>query len=103
MPHVIAAPCVGKVETACVEVCPTDAIHGPVDVEEIRATRESGGQEAVLAKYGADIQLYIDPEECIDCGACAMECPNEAIFPIEELPAQWTAYADKAVDFYQKR
>jgi ferredoxin len=30
--------------------------------------------------------LYIDPDTCIDCGACIPECPYEAIFPEEEVP-----------------
>jgi ferredoxin len=30
--------------------------------------------------------LYIDPDTCIDCGACVPECPYEAIFPEEEVP-----------------
>ena len=34
----------------------------------------------------------IDPEECIDCGACEPECPVEAIFPEDALPAKWEAF-----------
>jgi NAD-dependent dihydropyrimidine dehydrogenase PreA subunit len=37
--------------------------------------------------------LYIDPDTCIDCGACVPECPYEAIFPEDEVP---TAYTMKA-------
>jgi ferredoxin len=47
--------------------------------------------------------LYIDPEECIDCGACIPECPVEAIFTQEEVPekkSEWVKYiqinADRA-------
>src|SRR5204862_384598 len=36
--------------------------------------------------------LIIDPEECIDCGACEPECPVEAIFPEDALPAKWEAF-----------
>jgi ferredoxin len=36
--------------------------------------------------------LYIDPTECIDCGACVPECPVDAIFRETELPTQWQAY-----------
>ena len=36
--------------------------------------------------------LYIDPDECIDCGACVPECPVEAIFPEEDVPAQWQGF-----------
>jgi ferredoxin len=35
--------------------------------------------------------LIIDPEECIDCGACEPECPVEAIFPEDALPDKWEA------------
>jgi ferredoxin len=38
------------------------------------------------------MQLYIDPEECIDCEACVLECPVEAIFHDTAIPAQWTAF-----------
>jgi ferredoxin len=51
-----------------VSVCPVDCIH-----EVAR-------------------MLVIDPIECIDCGACMPECPVEAIFPVEELPAEGTPY-----------
>ena len=33
--------------------------------------------------------LWIDPEECIDCGACVPECPEEAIFALEDLPEKY--------------
>jgi ferredoxin len=36
--------------------------------------------------------LIIDPEECIDCGACEPECPVEAIFPEDALPAKWEPF-----------
>src|SRR5947199_294209 len=36
--------------------------------------------------------LIIDPEECIDCGACEPECPVEAIFPEDALPQKWEAF-----------
>ena len=44
--------------------------------------------------------LYVDPDECIDCGACVPECPVEAIYDEYELPEdleKWTQInADKA-------
>jgi ferredoxin len=40
-------------------------------------------------------QLYIHPEECIDCGACVPECPVDAIFPDDEVPDKWKHFIDK--------
>ena len=80
MSYIIAEPCVGTCDTACVEVCPVDCIHGPND-------REGSGEEAKADGFNPDgLQLYINPEECIDCAACEPECPVEAIFSDDELP-----------------
>ena len=35
--------------------------------------------------------IYIDPDTCIDCGACVPECPYAAIFPEDEVPSAYTA------------
>jgi NAD-dependent dihydropyrimidine dehydrogenase PreA subunit len=53
---------------SCVDVCQVDCIHEAKRV------------------------LVIDPEECIDCGACEPECPVEAIFPEDALPEKWTPF-----------
>ena len=66
MAYIIAEPCVGTCDTACVEVCPVDCIHPTKDEWD-----EKGWDENNLD----DKLLYIDPEECIDCGACEPECP----------------------------
>ena len=42
--------------------------------------------------YEGEDQLYIKPEECIDCGACEPECPVEAIFPEDALPERWEPF-----------
>src|SRR5947207_2858653 len=39
-------------------------------------------------------QLYIDPVECIDCGACVPVCPVSAIFALDDLPEKWKQYAE---------
>ena len=83
MAYVIAEPCIDVLDISCVSVCPVDCIHY---VE------------------GTDRKLFIDPNECIDCGACEPECPVNAIFPEESLPPEWakftvidaTWYTDKA-------
>ena len=62
MTYIITEPCIDVRDKSCVEVCPVDCIHE------------------------ADRMLVIDPEECIDCGACEPECPVEAIFPEDAVP-----------------
>ncbi len=70
MPHVITRLCLR--DSGCVEVCPVDCIVGG------QPTAEWPG-------------FYIDPDNCIDCGACIPECPYEAIFPEDEVPSSYTA------------
>ena len=79
MTYVIAEPCVNVKDKACVEVCPVDCIHGEDD----------------------DPQLYINPQECIDCGACEPECPVEAIFEENALPAEWKQYIRINAKYYE--
>jgi len=76
MTYVITEPCIDVKDAACVEVCPCDCIH---------PTRDEPG-------YANALQLYIDPEECIDCGACEPECPVNAIFIEDDVPAEWERY-----------
>lgn len=84
MPHVIAEPCVGTKDTACVAVCPVDCIHPTKDE----------------AENGSADQLFIDPGTCIDCGLCVDECPVKAIFPEEDLPADWHSYIEKNANYF---
>jgi NAD-dependent dihydropyrimidine dehydrogenase PreA subunit len=46
-------------------------------------------------------QLYIDPEECIDCHACVPECPVEAIFMEDEVPEEWEHFIEINADYFQ--
>ena len=86
MSFIIAEPCVGTCDTACVEVGPVDCIHGPHDKEGV-------GAEAMVDGFDPDgLQLYINPDECIDCGACEPECPVEAIFDEPDVPEEWNEY-----------
>lgn len=96
MAFVIAEPCLGTCDTSCVEVCPVDCIHGPLPVDEIRQI-QLGDDEAKLA----DIQLFIDPDICIDCGACEPECPVEAIFEEWDVPDKWEEYIDHNAAFFE--
>ena len=80
MTYVIAEPCIGTKDTACVDVCPVDCIHEAAD--------------------GTSPMLYIDPVECIDCAACVPACPVEAIFAESDLPSQWNKYTQINADFF---
>jgi len=94
MTYIIADPCVGTCDTACVEVCPVDCIHGPDDPE-------GSGEEAKASGYDAtNKQLYINPEECIDCGACEPECPVDAIYDEDEVPDEYETSIDKNYSFF---
>ena len=46
--------------------------------------------------------LYIDNDTCIDCGLCVDECPVTAIFPQEDLPAEWSEFIEKNAAYYKK-
>jgi NAD-dependent dihydropyrimidine dehydrogenase PreA subunit len=66
--YVITAACIGEKDQSCLSVCPVDCIHETPDM------------------------LVIDPEECIDCGACEPECPVQAIYPGDAVPEQWRSF-----------
>jgi ferredoxin len=70
MAWVITRLCRDCVDQSCVDVCPVDCIY-----EYTGDDRDSFPN-----------QLYIDPEECINCGVCEPECPWEAIFEDEQVP-----------------
>ena len=84
MAYSICEPCIGVKDTACVTVCPVDCIH-PVPSAPAFVAAE---------------QLFIEPDECIDCGACVDACPVDAIFPNDEVPERWRdAIARNAAHF----
>ncbi|MET7479265.1 ferredoxin [Streptomyces sp. NPDC005648] len=75
MTYVIAKPCVDLKDRACVDECPVDCI------------------------YEGPRKMYINPDECVDCGACEPVCPVEAIFYEDAVPPEWDGYraADREV------
>ena len=76
MPYIIAEPCVGVCDTVYTQYCPVDCIHGPFKTNDC-------GDGAVEMKNGKELdglQLYIDPDECIDWWCSEPECPVEAIY-----------------------
>jgi NAD-dependent dihydropyrimidine dehydrogenase PreA subunit len=68
--YIIGRACLDVRDQSCVSVCPVDCIHD----------------------FGR--MMVIDPESCIDCGACEVECPVEAIRCADELPAGWEPFAE---------
>jgi NAD-dependent dihydropyrimidine dehydrogenase PreA subunit len=82
MTYIIAQACVDVLDQSCVSVCPVDCIH---------------------FEQGVDRMLYIDPDECIDCGACEPECPVSAIFPEDSLPADQSRYHEVNVLWFKDR
>ncbi len=98
MTYVITNPCVGTCDTACVDVCPTECIHGLIPLEEIRAVPVAD-RPRVFPKS----QLFIDPDECIDCGACLPECPVEAIYEVHSVPQAYEADIERNAEFFLKR
>lgn len=76
MPYIITEACINVKDRACVDVCPVDCIY-----------------------EGAD-QLYIHPDECIDCGACEPECPVSAIYSEEDVPDNLQPFIVKNRDVF---
>jgi NAD-dependent dihydropyrimidine dehydrogenase PreA subunit len=79
MACVIAEPCIGTKDTACVTVCPVDCIHPAPDA----------------ADFAAAEQLYIDAGDCICCSLCVAECPVSAIFDEADVPAEWAHFIER--------
>ena len=81
MSYFISSPCIGVKDAACVSACPVDCIHTTPEEE----------------------MYFIDPEECISCGACLPTCPVEAIYLIGDEPESETPYVQKNADFFLRR
>jgi NAD-dependent dihydropyrimidine dehydrogenase PreA subunit len=78
MTHVICQPCIGVKDKSCVDVCPVDCIHGAE----------------------TDTQLYINPNDCIDCTLCVDACPVDAIFALEDVPEQWKSFIEVNAKYF---
>ena len=72
MTYIVTETCVDLKDKSCIEVCPVDCIH---EADE-------------------DRMVYIDPDECIDCGACVDPCPVDAIYAEEDVPDTQVAFVD---------
>ncbi len=76
MPFVITDACIDIKDKACLAACPVDCIY-------------EGGRT-----------LYIQPDECIDCGLCETVCPVAAIHADDRLPPELAAWAAVNRDFF---
>ena len=76
MTCVVCEPCRDCKYTDCVVVCPVDCF------------------------YQDEMMLYIDPQECIDCGACVPVCPVSAIFALDDLPEKWNEFTAKNAAYF---
>ncbi len=81
MTYVITETCVDVKDKSCVEVCPVDCIH---ETDE-------------------DRMLYIDPAECIDCGACVDPCPVDAIYAEEDVAQSQQGYVEVNRLYFENR
>jgi len=68
MAYVVTEPCIKCKFTDCVAVCPVDCF------------------------YEGENMLVINPDECIDCGACEPECPVNAIYEEDDVPSEYKEY-----------
>jgi ferredoxin len=82
MAYVIVDSCIK--DALCVDACPTDCIHPKKDEE----------------KFETVTQMYIDPNECIDCGACVSACTSNSIFAADELPDDKKDFGEKNAAYY---
>ena len=88
---VIAESCIGTKDTACVDACPVDCIH----------PKKNTKYDDARPGFDEVPQLYIDPVECIDCGACVPVCPVAAIFALDDLPEKWKHYTEINASYVQ--
>lgn len=87
MAFVIAEPCIDVKDTACVDACPVDCI----------------GPKRDDADFSDTTMLFINPVQCIDCGACVPVCPVSAIFAEGDLPEKWDHFMKINADHYSKQ
>jgi NAD-dependent dihydropyrimidine dehydrogenase PreA subunit len=76
MAYVVTEACLDVQDMSCVEECPVDCI------------------------YEGDRMMYIQPDECVDCGRCEPVCPVTSIYHAEDLPAELSGFAMINAEFF---
>lgn len=74
MAYIVTQPCLNEKNKSCMDVCPVDCIYEESDE--------------------LDQMVFINPDECIDCGACESACPVTAIFEESSVPEEWEEYIE---------
>ena len=82
MAYVITDSCTK--DELCVQACPVDCIH----------------PKGEAADFADAPQLYVNPNDCIDCGACVPVCPTNSIFAVDDLPAEFASFIDVNANHY---
>jgi NAD-dependent dihydropyrimidine dehydrogenase PreA subunit len=82
MAYVITDSCIK--DSLCVDVCPTDCIHPKQD--------EPGFETAT--------QLFVDPAECIDCGACVPACTSDSILAVDDVPEDKKSFIEANAAYF---
>ena len=83
MAYVITNTCTK--DELCIDACPVDCIHP-------RSTE---------ARFAEVEMLYVDPDSCIDCGACVPVCPTSSIYVDSDLPPELAAYTEANAAYYK--
>jgi ferredoxin len=83
MAYVITDSCIK--DSLCVDVCPTDCVHPKQD--------EPGFEEAT--------QLFVDPVECIECGACVPACTSDSILAVDDVPDDKKPFIARNAAFFK--
>ncbi|MCB8913434.1 4Fe-4S binding protein [Rhodococcus rhodochrous] len=78
MPYVVTVGCVDVMDRSCMQECPVDCIY-------------EGGRMA-----------YVNPTECIDCGACGEVCPHDAIKSEHDLKPDELLFRDINAEFFEE-
>lgn len=78
MPYIITEACIDVKDKACIQECPVDCI------------------------YEGNNMVYINPDECVDCGACEPVCPSSAIYYHEDVPENKKVFIEINKEFFKE-